>query len=148
MPFRITQDGVTIECDSLDELLALRQRLLRPLNQEKTSPPPGKPATKSPHRRTAAPDLDGFSQSLEGNARRVVAALAAHPDGVSTDELAAAVEIPASSLGPIIRRIRVLAQRHNLPKGFLVSSLHTVGGKPKTRYLLDKEIADKVSEKV
>jgi hypothetical protein len=64
-----------------------------------------------------APDPAGFASGLNPNGRKIIRALAkAHPDALSTEDVAKATGIEAAKLGPIFKHVYAVAARSGLEK--------------------------------
>src|ERR1700740_1958763 len=120
MPFRVQADG-TIECDAVDEAIALQERLLGKkaapsINGEKRKvpashrpTPPARPASAS-----AQPDYDGLFAALQEHepSRLLLEALARHPEGLDTPDVPVVAGVETRALPPVMRNLSALSVRY------------------------------------
>lgn len=101
MSFRVQPDGA-IECDTAEEALELRNRILGTVA-----------ITES-----GSDSFRAFVLSLKQEGRSFVSALLDNPDGLLTNQLAGLLRIEATVLGPMVRQIRAAIARSGLANDF------------------------------
>jgi len=136
MPYRITVQGVTVECDTADEMLAAVESAAPRTPQ---SPRVSAARRIAARQATANAEATALIDQFSENARRIIQQLIQNPQGLLTDELAARVELESRSLPPVIRSIRRSAIEANFDEDdFLIVSQEVVDGRPKSRYRLSE----------
>jgi hypothetical protein len=154
MPVRVTIEGTVFETDSVAEAIEIHRAIGKgvtgasSVNGKQTrTPDETDMAQEHLDRRFTHPRIATFIDSLNENGQKVIKALADHPDGLDTDELAHAISLPSVSLPPVMRHVRIIATRAELDANRVLRRVQMiVNSKPKSRYKLAEEIIREVKE--
>jgi len=115
------------------------QRLLTA--QKKQGPALGTSQDKSAEK----PDSKLFFRKLTPTGTKIIESLFAADDGLTTDELAAKIEMPSSKLPPMIRAVRGAARDAGLDGEILEREAIYDDGRPKSRYRLSPETRKQIT---
>jgi hypothetical protein len=102
--------------------------------KKKPGSKPGKRASKK-----AEPDLAGFLEGLNSNAREVLRTLSIHSAGLSTGALCTATGLAGAAIGGAMRGMKGRAEEYHLNEVVLTMKLD---GKPGSHYSLASEYAE------
>ena len=148
MPVRVTIAGTTFETDSVADAIEIHRALHQ--GSSVSTAANGKQAiafgsADAPQKQTESrftpAKIMTFVNTLNENGKKVVAALLAHPAGLTTDELAREISLASASLPPVMRHVRTMAERAALdPDRALRRVQISADGKPKSRYRLAEEV--------
>lgn len=141
MAYRITTEGMTVECDTAAEVAELRRLFVVDNGKLNIPPAPRLPKPKN------APDYERFWRELDARARRVVTMLLMTEGPVKTGELAETLTIPATEIKYIVRTVRSTAQKVGLSPELAIRSEATKEGKKQSsQYFVDSTIVKAMTE--
>jgi hypothetical protein len=161
MPVRVTIAGTTFETDSVAEAVEIH----RMLNQGNAASPSSGTAASSPvYARGEIPfgsevrpqekkevgftpeKIRRFVNTLNENGKKIVDALVMHPNGLTTDEVSRFIHLDSVSLPPVMRHVRITAERAGLDADLVLRRTQiTADNKPKSRYRLAEEVIDEMT---
>jgi len=145
MPIRFVIDGIQFEADSPEEAIdaARRMKALAEPPNKNQSRTPKRTAPPSPGNNGAAPDYDAFWKNLNDNGKKIVRALVANRNGLTTDELARETGLDSVVLPPIMKHVRRAAELASVkPDTVIQRRAITVGGRPKSSYVMSGEVVE------
>jgi hypothetical protein len=162
MSYTVLPNG-SIVADTEDEAIALSNRILAngnlkpPASSERSRPTASKESNSekttkkesNSEKTTKKKDLTGFIAAIAGNPKKMLEILVKSPDGMTSEDLAKAMDVEPKLLPSYIRSVRLHSSNHGFGnKGIMKRQKITIEGIRTSKYKINEQILGELKSRL